>query len=240
MEPERAKGLGGGGVVRGVGGGGREERERRRKRGRNWREAGRRGRGDAEVPLSSPPVRCAPKGCPGQPGQGRAGLAGSSCPGPPMLGGEAEPDPRKPTGKAKRRWDGRAEISAVEEDGRRGLGMRAGERGGARPGKAAVAAKGEAGSRRNPSLFIRHLARPLTGWGGSLRIMGAVVRDWGRVIRPFPVVLPPADPPAEYAEFPWGGRKALFLPRSHPEIPPSSPRRGSAELFCSFQELKAV
>lgn len=201
------------------------------------------------MPLSSLPVRCAPKGCPGQPGQVRAGLAGSSCPGPPMLGGEAEPDPRKPTGKAKRRWDGRAEISAMEKDGRRGLGMRAGERGGARPGKAAMAARegrSERGSWEPAKPFpvsVRHLARPLTGWGGSLRIMDAVVRDWGALGKSnssLPCGPSTRRPSGRVCRIPLGRKESPFPPEEPPRNPSLLPPRGSAKVFCSFQELKAV
>lgn len=71
-------------------------------------------------------------------------------------------------GKAKRRWDGRREISGVKEDGGRGLEVRTGEWGGVRQGKAVIAVREvrrERGSwepAKPCRVFVQHLARPQT------------------------------------------------------------------------------
>lgn len=54
----------------------------------------------------------------------------------PFVEGGAEAGPKEPTGKAERRWGGGTEVSGVkEEDGGKGLEMRAGQRGGVRQRK---------------------------------------------------------------------------------------------------------
>lgn len=82
-------------------------------------------------------------------------------------------------------------------------------------------------------MFVQRLAPPRRVCSGHLlRIIDAVVRGCGSLGKsnsyspsPLPVVLPPADPQAKYAEFLRGERDPLFLPRipvvsGHREIHP--------------------
>lgn len=153
-----------------------------------------------------------------------------------MGGGKAEPEP---TAKAKRRWDGRTEISALKEkSGGRKLEIKSGERGGVRRGKAAVAVRE---GRRESGSWEPRIPSPClySAWCDprqsaedvclrlSMPLFGSGV-DCGRAVHTasvsFPVVLSPVDSQTEYAWFSWGERDPFFPPKEPRGVgPPQNP-----------------